>query len=369
MMRKTVQQQIGFTIVELMVALVLGLLLMAGVLQIYLSTKRTYEVTEGLSRLQESTRFSLDMMARDIRMAGYVPCGRPQTTATLINNADALWWSDIFEQPLQGFEAGDPTLPNGVTLNGRVPGSDALLILRGGSKVAAVNSYVGDTFSMQRDLDADWVEDGTLMIACDPRHAAFFQVEAYIDADPSTITVSSASNLPGNCSAELGDPIPADCTSVGAPGGTTYTFGDDAQLVDYKAVIYYVADSPSGDDHSLYREYVLVDNSDNITSRSEELLEGVDNMQLLYGIDIDDNRVADRYLQADDVTDWAEVVTVRVGLLLASRDGLRSIDTETYIVANTTIGPESSAEAVTHAEDGRKRYVSSTTVSVRNPNI
>ena len=362
------RKQFGFTIVELMVALVLGLILLGGMVQIYLSTKRTHTVTEGLSRLQESTRYSLDMMARDIRMAGFVPCGNPQSTATLVNNAGTFWWSDVFDQPIQGFEGGVSTFPSGPNFSGRVTSADALLVLRGGSNVAAVDSYAGGTFTMQRGLGANWVDEGALIIACDPRHAAFFQAGDYINGTPSTLEVSTGGNLPGNCTTDLGDPPPASCASAGQ-SGTNYSFGDDAQLVDYKAVIYYVADSPSGDDHSLYREYLLVDGSDNIATNPEELLEGVDNMQLLYGVDLDDDSVAERYIQANQVTDWSQVVTVRIGLLLASGEGLRDptdVDVQTYRVADTLVGPASGSETVTHAEDRRKRYVTSTTVSVRN---
>lgn len=366
------KKQFGFTIVELMVALVLGLILLGGVLQIYLSTKRTHDITEGLSRLQESTRFSFDMMARDIRMAGYIPCGQPQSTASVVNNAATFWWSDIFERPIQGLEGNADTLPNGVTvtLNGRVDESDALIVLRGGSKVAAVNFYnsAANQFVMQRNLGPAWVEEGSLMIACDPRHAAFFQAGDYTNGTPSNLEVSVTGNSPGNCTTNLGETVPPACAGPG------YSFGNDTQLVDYKAVIYYVASSPSGDDNSLYREYLLVDGSNNIDTRAEELLEGVDSMQLLYGIDPNTDGIADQYVQANNVTNWAEVVTVRIGLLLASSDGLRSgsdFDTQTYRVANTLIGPASGPETVKHAEDRRKRYVSSATVSVRNlnPNI
>ena len=72
----SVNNQYGLTVIELMVGLMLGLLLVGGVIQVYLGTKSTYSVTEGMSRLQENTRFSLDMLARDIRMAGYVPCSQ-----------------------------------------------------------------------------------------------------------------------------------------------------------------------------------------------------------------------------------------------------------------------------------------------------
>ncbi len=375
-------RQQGVTIVELMVALVLGIILTGGVVQIYLSTKNTHDITAGLSRMQESTRYSLDMMARDIRMAGYIPCGRPQTNATLVNSAGNYWWSGIFDQPIQGFEGGVSTFPADITsvANGRVATADALMVLRGGGKVAGVNFYnsASGRFVMQRNLGSGWgLEDGSLVIACDPYHAALFQAESYTVANPSHVIVSTgSSDEPGNCTTDLGDPGPLTCTSPGQ-SGTGYLFGNDAQLVDYKAVIYYVAESASGNDNSLYREYVyVVDTNQNVSTRAEELLEGVESMQLLYGVDQDVDGVAERYLKADAVDGiadgWSSVVTVRIGLLLASEDGLRSpldIDTQTYRVANTTVGPESGSETVTHLEDRRKRYVSTTTVSIRNPNI
>ena len=67
-----------------MIALLLSLLLIGGVVQIYLGTKSTYKVTGGLSRLQGNTRFSTDMIARDIRMAGYIPCSQPQAQLNVI---------------------------------------------------------------------------------------------------------------------------------------------------------------------------------------------------------------------------------------------------------------------------------------------
>jgi Tfp pilus assembly protein PilW len=63
--------QAGLSIIELMVALVLGLLLMTGVLQVFLASKQTFATNEAISRLQENGRFGLDFIARSARMAGY----------------------------------------------------------------------------------------------------------------------------------------------------------------------------------------------------------------------------------------------------------------------------------------------------------
>lgn len=66
-----IQSQRGLTLIEIMVALVLSLFLIAGVIQLFLGSKQTYRFHDALSRLQENGRFALDTMARDIRMADF----------------------------------------------------------------------------------------------------------------------------------------------------------------------------------------------------------------------------------------------------------------------------------------------------------
>ena len=367
------KRQIGVTVVELMVALVLGLILMGGVVQIYLSTKQTYTVTEGLSRLQESSRYSLDMMARDIRMAGYIPCGRPTTIANVVNPSSNNWWASVFQNasqnfnPIQGFEGGVSTFPAAIASDS-VAGSDAIMVLRGGNQIAGVNFLNNgtDQFVLQRDLGGNWVNQGSLMIVCDPRHAALFQAGT-VSTSASTTLVSisdSSSESPSNCTSNLG---PA---GAGACNVSAYTFGNDAQLVNYKPVIYFVGQSVSGVGFSLFKEFVNIQGVGNqVASDREELLEGVESMQLLYGVDQDGDGIANRYFKADAVSanDWSNVVSVRIGLLLASENGLRdSTDNDVYRVADTDIG---TTGTVTHLQDRRKRYVSSTTVTIRNSNI
>ena len=63
--------QAGFSIVELMISLVLGLLLMTGVIQVFLSSRQTYATNEAMARQQENGRFALEFIARSARMAGY----------------------------------------------------------------------------------------------------------------------------------------------------------------------------------------------------------------------------------------------------------------------------------------------------------
>jgi type IV pilus assembly protein PilW len=66
-------RQRGLSLVEVLVALVISLFLLVGVIQLFIGGKQVYRYHDALSRLQENGRFTLEAMARDIRMAGYRP--------------------------------------------------------------------------------------------------------------------------------------------------------------------------------------------------------------------------------------------------------------------------------------------------------
>ncbi len=73
MQAKTLKRaQLGLSIVELLIALALGLLLMTGIIQVFIASRQTYATNEAMGRLQENGRFALDFIARNARNAGYV---------------------------------------------------------------------------------------------------------------------------------------------------------------------------------------------------------------------------------------------------------------------------------------------------------
>lgn len=65
--------QYGFTIVEIMLAVTLSVILIAGVFQVYLSSKESFRVQAELARLQENQRIAIEFLQRDISKAGFVP--------------------------------------------------------------------------------------------------------------------------------------------------------------------------------------------------------------------------------------------------------------------------------------------------------
>lgn len=66
--------QSGFGLVEVMVAMVLGLLVVLGITQIFVSSKQTYETQDASARLQEDARYALSRITQELRMAGMFGC-------------------------------------------------------------------------------------------------------------------------------------------------------------------------------------------------------------------------------------------------------------------------------------------------------
>lgn len=82
---KAAAGQRGLSMIELMVALLLSSLLLLGVLQMYSNSSHSNTVSSALTRVQDSGRVVLDLMAMDARRAGYQGCQMPSNVVTLSN--------------------------------------------------------------------------------------------------------------------------------------------------------------------------------------------------------------------------------------------------------------------------------------------
>ena len=334
--------------------MLLGLFLVSGVTGVYLSGKQTYRMTDNLSRLQENLRYSLEFMTRDIRMASYMPCRFPPITTNAVTGS-TNWFMDYFNFGLRGFEGGVSTFPTEISSD-VVAGSDAIAILKGGMFAGTISFHDdgANRITLQDSFPGpnEEFQKGELALICDPRQAALFQIS---DSSHTAGTIDYGSNsgiAPGNATTTIG------------------VFGEDAQIVSYEPVIYYVAQSSADPSVNALKmrvlEAELIGGNDTAIMNEEELLEGVETMQILYGLDIDNDQVADRYEAANDiaVTEWPSVITVRLGLLMSTGEELSTqVDTNTYNIAGTQISDTSTPA---HPADRKLRYVVNTTVSLRN---
>lgn len=83
--------QCGFSLIELMVAMAIGLFLVAVIGVLFINSKATYSLQDANSRLQENSRFAVDVLGRHVRMAG-----SPDIKFTQLSGADLFAEPPVF---------------------------------------------------------------------------------------------------------------------------------------------------------------------------------------------------------------------------------------------------------------------------------
>jgi len=364
----TAAGQRGVTLVELMVALALALVLTAGFIQVFLANRISYAFNEGMSRIQENGRFALDTLNFRIRMAGHVGCLSEIPLYNNLNDATDLAFD--FGVAITGFEANGtgpgatltatssnpsnsttpgnwvPSLPD--ELNGRViPGSDVVVVRNFSGSSHALRSPFSDGDLVYVEADSGAYAVGDIAVASDCQKASIFQVTGVSSSGSGLVLAHSAAGAsPGNATASWNT-------------DQSYTAG--AELVRGETWVYFVGAPADGGPPALFQGRLHTDTTTSTaTLVFEEIADSVETMQVLYGLDVDDDDRVDEYRTAAAISaaEWADVVTVRIGLLMRSPDEYGAeTDTASYAVNETTFNP---------IADRRVRQVFTTTVALRN---
>jgi len=336
-------KQRGVSLVELMVSVTIGLILLAGVLSIFLSSKVTYFANEKTARLQENGRVALDLIQHDIRSAGYLGCSRIAGWNSTLNNTTSLLWN--YEFPVQGFEASGgawaPALAAGTLNPAPLPGSDVLVtraIQRDGTSWRLQLNNAGVTGN-PRVLSTTAIPVGQIMLITNCVASSVFQVTGYAPGVPATISHAVGGGTPGNATDDLGWAYP-----VGS------------RLAPLETLIYYVANDPVSGEPSLYRQT-------GATQPADLLIEGVEALQISYAEDTTGgDQIADVYRAANAVADWNDVLSVSLALLVRSEETGGESDTKTYQLLPAAAG----GVLVDPVDDRRMRMVFTTTATLRN---
>jgi len=329
----------GFSVVELLVAMGISLVLLAGVVTLFANSRRSYESNDHLAKIQENGRFALDTIMRDLRTAGYAGCAKGVPFNNTLNSNTTLPWN--FSQSVAGFQstgaAWTPTI-DALVQSPAAVNSD-VLVVRSPDPDAATQYLASDLAGGTDDVTITppvSYAAGDVLLISDCNAASVFEISAYSNA---TGTISHAAGAgvanksPGNATADLG-----------------YAYLAGAAIIPMRTTIYYVRQS-SDPTHgnSLWRRVGI--------GTPEELVEGVDSLQVLYGRDTNGDRVVDDYVTANSVTNWDTVVSVRVGLLVRSVDQYANNPDVNHTVLDQAIGA---------ATDQRERLVFTSTATLRN---
>jgi len=153
----SLDRQKGLTLIEIMIALVLGLILVSALINIYIGSTRSSSFTRGLQSVQENGRHGISVLQRDIRLAGFTNSAVENMTPFDIENADE---NTIIVRKREEFDCnGQPTTDNdGVAINTyRWIEADQEIVCRGGSSLASDMALVENVegFRVLYGVDAD----------------------------------------------------------------------------------------------------------------------------------------------------------------------------------------------------------------------
>ena len=189
----------GFGLVEVMLALVLGLVVIAALGQLYAGSKKSYVLSDAMTRLSENGRFAVDFLANDLRMAGYLSCAGSATSiarnaliSSLGNSINAPGDWRYQTAGIEGFEGGVDTPPSQFTDQGRPlteqskPGTDILVIRRTAMDLEYdVTGNNSGNHVVKLDLGHQF-QAGEILVISDPSctQTSIFQVTRVLNWDP-----------------------------------------------------------------------------------------------------------------------------------------------------------------------------------------
>jgi len=333
-MRSTLGHQHGFTLVELMIAMVLGLLIIGGVIAVFLSNKQTYATHNAMSQVQDSSRTSFELLSRDIRETGLTGCGNTGRIANVLksgpNGASTKTWYSDMANAIRGYDTGtvDPavatstatTAPTAADVGLRVNGTSSIQLVGGDGLGLTVASHDITNAKITLNEPDILLAPGDFIVICDPDHAVITQVTSLTNS-PTILSLPANTTAPGNCSTGLG--FPTQCSSP----GNVYTYITNSQISRLYAVDWYIGFNPVGR-KSLYRIALV----SGLPTAPQEMVRDVNDMQISYHI-----RSGTTFVTAATVTDWSTVDAVAITLTLVSSSKFAGTKTGTPITRNIPI--------------------------------
>ena len=336
--------------VELMVALVITLILLSGIGQIFLGSKKSFVIQNNLARIQENGRYAMDVVVSDLRRAGYwggnadinnitgsEGINPAATEACTIANPDD--WARMLNRSIYGLDLTGNEKPSDT-------GSDYSCI-----QDAGATPYVRGDVVLMRYAHASAVGSiskplpcaaGSTIALCYPNEyflrSSLFRGRLFKGSDSED--TENTLVAPAVRTAEL----VAHAYYIGTSNNTSACPADGAVPTLFRIEL----------------------SSAGLTA--EEIAYGVDNLQIKYGVDSSGDGVINRYYDGDDIDstdaakpDWEDVVATRVWLLVRAEcpetgytnDNAYAMGNESYTPADT-------------AGRGYRRKLYTSTIHMRN---
>jgi type IV pilus assembly protein PilW len=348
----------GFGLVELMIAVGLGLIVVAGALVVFLSQRQVYQAASSQALIQDADNAISAVITPVIRGAGFTGCS---TIGTGIKNyATSLPTPLTFNtgSAIRGFKANaEPAslvdgAANDLTASDWTPTLDSSFITAGGvEKGSDVLVMIGAT-PMTVPVGVTAFNAGSITV----NNAA----AAGITNTPQMIALSDCgkssafqmTNLSGN----------VVNYSIGPNGTPSYPVG--SQLTPIQQTAFFIAKGHAGQS-ALFEGVMTIPSGGtaaNATWSVQELVPGVSNMQILYGVGTTGQIATTQYVAANAVTNWADVTSVKIGFLIegSQASATASTNLQSFNIFGVTLAVP---------KDSRMRHTYFMTVNSRNTTL
>lgn len=333
MSKITVIKQNGFTMIELMIAMLLGIFITGGMIQLFVSSSQTYRVQENLARVQENGRFSMGFISQSIRSADYWGCIDGTTAENNLKNGDGLKSFAVGVSGSNDDNTAGNIIVDGtdtITLQGtKVSGIFVTAPPVGADESSPIN--VTNTLGLKKD---------DIVIVADCAAADMFQITNDLTVNQTQLAHAKATGTP-----VIGDPdYPGN-----ADENLEKVYGTDAQVYTVKSE-YYSIQQGEGGQPALFR---TVNGGSSI-----ELVEGIEDMQILYGEDTDGDGTANYYVPITAIAkaDLANIVSVKVSLVVVSLEDNLATQARPYTVFGV----------ITPGTDRRIRRIFTSMIAIRS---
>lgn len=345
---KSLGGQRGLSLIELMIGIMLSAVLLLGVLQIFDSNRSTMQMQTAFARLQESGRFAMDLLTKEIRMADYWGCAPDKDS--IRNHLDP---TDSDYASSSAKDLYDQIGTDGV---GGVDNASSLTL-------GAMSVIDGTDTLTLRGADDACGGTGRMVPS---KTAASLHVSPQCDVSPGDIVLlancqsgelMTITNVQGGTGGNSGKETVVHNTGQDADNWVSNAtkilqreYGADARILKPYKRTYFIANSGVTGEPSLH----VVDTG----GAAVEIVPGIEDMQILYGRDTDDDDVVDTWSSSAGLstTEMEQAVVIKVQLVTASdsRIGAKDLDVTDLDGATTTY------------DDGKLRKIYLTTSKIRN---
>lgn len=307
MFKKTMRDQKGYTLLELLVANVLGLLLITGVVQIFTASSQSIRLLNANTNVQEGGRIALELLSRDIRMADYWGC--MPDPSSILNHLDQtdLDFDPNKHQPntstgLDGVNNVTTLTIGGVTVK---PGTDVLYLkgIQPNPDIKIMPPYMPTVSAdIKINTGVTTLPKGTLVLITNCNGGDFFTNTAM-----NTQTGSQILHATGNVA------VTGAVDNATKPLSQTYK--GDSLISTLVSKSYFVGSNAQGG-WSFYRY-----DGQASTNALAELVPNVDDLQFRYGENNGTDHSVDKFGDAGaGGVDMKKVLSIRSTLVMASSD-------------------------------------------------